>query len=58
VGGLGAVAISPLLFYLGETNKISDWAALVMGIGGAVGGAMIANHIHGHPGDVLITVVP
>lgn len=56
--GLGGAAVSPLIFYLGETNKISGWGALVMVVGAAAGGAMIANHIHGHPGDVLITVVP
>ena len=56
--GLGAAAVSPLLFYLGETNKISGWAALAMVIGAAAGGAMVANHIHSHPGDVFITVLP
>ena len=56
--GLGVAAVSPLLFYLGETDKISGWAALAMVVGAAVGGALVANHIHGHPGDVLITVVP
>jgi len=56
--GLGGAAVSPLIFYLGETNKISGWAALATVVGAAAGGAMVANHIHGHPGDVLITVVP
>jgi len=56
--GLGAVAVSPLLFYLGETDKISGWAALAIAIGAAAGGAMIANRLHGNPSDVLITVVP
>jgi hypothetical protein len=56
--GLGGAAVSPLLFYLGETNKISGWAALAIAVGAAAGAAMAANHIHGHPGDVLITVVP
>src|SRR5438132_14127156 len=28
--GLGAVAVSPLLLYLGETNKVSGWAALAI----------------------------
>jgi hypothetical protein len=56
--GLGGAAVSPLIFYLGETNKISGWAALAIVIGAAAGGAMIANRIHGHPSDVLITVVP
>jgi hypothetical protein len=56
--GLGGVAVSPLLFYLGETDKISGWAALAIVIGGAVGGAMIANRLHGNPSDVVIIVVP
>jgi hypothetical protein len=56
--GLGGAAVSPLLFYLGETNKISGWAALAIVVGAAAGGAMVAHHIHGHPSDVLITVVP
>jgi len=56
--GLGAVAVSPLLLYLGETNKISGWAALAILIGGAAGGAMVANRLHDNPPDVLITVVP
>jgi hypothetical protein len=56
--GLGAVAVSPLLLYLGETNKISGWAALAILIGGAAGGAMVANRLHDNPSDVLITVVP
>jgi hypothetical protein len=56
--GLGGAAVSPLLFYLGETEKISGWGALVIVVGGAVGGAMIANRLHGHPPDVLITVTP
>ena len=56
--GLGGAAVSPLIFSLGETNKISGWAALAMAIGAAAGGAMAANRIHGHPSDVLITVVP
>jgi hypothetical protein len=56
--GLGGAAVSPLVFYLGETNKISGWAALAIFIAAAAGGAMVANRIHGHPSDVLITVVP
>jgi len=56
--GLGAVAVSPLLLYLGETNKISGWAALAILIGGAAGGTMVANRLHDNPPDVLITVVP
>ena len=56
--GIGGAAVSPLLFYLGETNRISGWAALAIAIGAAVGGAVVANHLHGHPGDVLIDVVP
>jgi hypothetical protein len=56
--GLGAVAVSPWLLYLGETNRISGWAALAILIGGAAGGAMVANRLHDHPDEVLITVVP
>jgi hypothetical protein len=56
--GLGAVAVSPLLLYLGETNKISGWTALAILIGGAAGGAMVANRMHGNPSDVFIAVVP
>ena len=56
--GLGGAAVSPLLFYLGETNKISGWATLAIAIGAAAGGAILANRLHGHPLDVLITVVP
>ena len=56
--GLGGAAVSPLLLYLGETNKISGWAALAIVVGAVAGGAMVANHIHGHPDSVLITVVP
>jgi hypothetical protein len=55
--GLGGVAVSPLLLYLGETEKISGWAALAIAIGGAAGGAMIANRLFGNPGDVLIITV-
>ena len=55
--GLGGAAVSPLLFYLGETEKISGWTALAIAVGGAVGGALIANRLHGHPPDVLITVI-
>jgi len=56
--GLGGVAVSPFLLYLGETNKVSGWAALAIAIGAAAGGAMIAKRIHGSPSDVLIMVVP
>ena len=56
--GLGGAAVSPLLFYLGETEKISGWAALAIVVGAVVGGAMIANRLHGHPLDVLIAVTP
>ena len=56
--GIGGAAVSPLIFSLGETNKISGWGALAIAIGAAAGGAMVANRIHGHHGDVLITVVP
>ena len=56
--GLGGVAVSPLLLYLGETDKISGWAALAIAIGGAAGGAIVANRLHGNPSDLLITVVP
>jgi hypothetical protein len=56
--GVGAVGVSPLLFYLGETDKISGWAALAILIGGAAGGAMVANRLHRNPPDLLITVVP
>ena len=60
--GLGAAAVSPLLFYLGETNKASGWVGLAILIAGAVGGAMVANRIANrhtsNPNDVLITVVP
>jgi hypothetical protein len=56
--GIGGAAVSPLIFSLGEANKISGWAALAIAIGAAAGGAIIANRIHGHPADLLITVVP
>jgi hypothetical protein len=57
--GLGGVAVSPLLLYLGETEKISGWAALAIAIAGAAGGAMIANRLRANPGDALmITVEP
>ena len=56
--GLGAVVASPLLLYLGETNKVSGWAALAILIGGAAGGAMVAHRLHDNPPDLLITVVP
>jgi hypothetical protein len=55
---IGGVAVSPLLFYLGETEKISGWGALAIAIGGAAGGAMLAKRIHGNPSDVVIIVVP
>ena len=55
---LGGVAVSPFLLYLGETNKVSGWAALAIAIGAAAGGAMVANRLHGNPPVVLITVVP
>ena len=55
---LGGVAVSPFLLYLGETNKVSGWAALAMAIGAAAGGAMLANRLHGRSSDVLIIVVP
>ena len=55
---LGGVAVSPFLLYLGETNKVSGWAALAIAIGAAAGGALLANRLHGTPTDVLITVVP
>jgi hypothetical protein len=55
---LGVVALSPLLFYLGETNKASGWAALAIAVGGAAGGAIIANRLHPGSNDVLIIVVP
>ena len=38
-------------FLLGETNKISGWAALAIAIGAAAGGAMVASRIHGHSGQ-------
>jgi hypothetical protein len=56
--GLGAAAVSPFLLYLGETDKVSDLAALAIFIGAAAGGAMIAKRIHGTPSDLLIIVVP
>jgi hypothetical protein len=56
--GLGGVAVSPLLLYLGETNKISGWAALAIAIGGAAAGVIIANRLHDSSSDVLIIVVP
>jgi hypothetical protein len=56
--GLGVAAVSPVLFYLGETNNIADWGALAIAIGAAAGGAIVAHHIHGHLETVLITVVP
>ena len=55
---LGGVAVSPFLLYLGETNKVSGWAALAIAIGAAAGGAMLANRLHGRSSDVLIIVVP
>ena len=55
---LGGVAVSPFLLYLGETNKVSGWAALAIAVGAAAGGAMVANRIHGTPSDLLIIVIP
>ena len=55
---LGGVVVSPFLLYLGETNKVSGWAALAIAIGAAAGGAMLANRLHGTSSDVLIIVVP
>jgi len=59
---LGAVAVSPLLLRLGETDKISSGAAWAILIGAAAGGAIIANRIanryHVNPNHVLITVIP
>ncbi len=55
--GLGAAAVSPLLFYLGETNKTSGWAALAIAVGASAGGAVIANHVRGRSESVVITVV-
>jgi len=55
---LGGVAVSPFLLYLGETNKVSGWAALAIAIGAAAGGAMLANRLHRRSSDVLIIVVP
>ena len=55
---LGGVAVSPFLLYLGETNKVSGWAALAIAIGAAAGGAMLANRLHASSSDVLIIVVP
>jgi hypothetical protein len=56
--GLGGVAVSPFLLYLGETDKVSGWAALAIAIGAAAGGAMLAKRLHGTPSVVLIIVVP
>jgi hypothetical protein len=56
--GLGGVAVSPLLLYLGEADKISGWAALAISIGAAAGGAMLAKRLHDSPSEVVITVVP
>jgi hypothetical protein len=56
--GLGGLAVSPLLLYLGETDKISGWAGLAIFIGAAAGGAMIAKRLHDSPSDMVITVVP
>ena len=55
---LGGVAVSPFLLSLGETNKVSWWAALAIAVGAAAGGAMVANRIHGTPSDLLIIVIP
>ena len=55
---VGGVAVSPFLLYLGETDKVSGWAALAIAIGAAAGGALLAKRIHGSPSDVLIIVVP
>ena len=55
---LGGVAVSPFLLYLGETNKVSGWAALAMAIGAAAGGAMLANRLYGRSSDMLIIVAP
>ena len=57
--GLGAVAVSPLLFYLGETNKISGWPAAAILFAAAAGGAIIAHRLHGaDTSRVLIIVAP
>ena len=55
---LGGVAVSPFLLYLGETNKVSGWAALAIAVGAAAGGAMLANRLHSTSSDVLIIIVP
>jgi hypothetical protein len=55
--GIGGAAVSPLLFYLGEKEEISGWAALAIAIGAATAGAMIANRLHGTSSDVLVIVV-
>jgi hypothetical protein len=56
--GLGAVGVSPLLYYLGEKNTLSTLAALAILIGGAAGGAIVARRLHGNPPDLSINVVP
>ena len=52
----GGTAVSPLIFYLGETGKGSAWAHLAIFIGGMVGGAMIAKLIHHTSSDLIIVV--
>ena len=57
--GLGGVAVSPLLFYLGETNKISDWHAAAILFGAAAAGVIIAKRLYGDDASrVLIIVAP
>jgi hypothetical protein len=56
--GLGGVAVSPLLFYLGETNQISGWPAAAIFFGAAAAGAIMAQ-LHGaDTSRVLIIVAP
>jgi len=59
---IGAVAVSPLLLRLGETDKISNSAAWATFIGAAAGGAVIAigitHRYHANSNHVLITVIP
>jgi len=55
--GLGAVAVSPLLFYLGETNKISGWPAAAILFGAAAGGAIIAKRLQGDDTSCVLLIV-
>jgi hypothetical protein len=59
--GVGAAAMSPLAFYIGESNSAPDWVAGVAIVAGIVVGAIIGHRFdrdQDDPSHVRITVVP